>query len=314
MTEDASAPPSSSPAPSPKRWPWIVALIVLAAVAATALWLWTNRDQILPQSLHSKPVIAVEQPASPPILAQPDLDQIKGQLQRLEQSQLQVDVSGLEERIAHLEKSGADAASVLRLVDRIDRLEASLRELQTRRKADAALVLAVGLLKDAVDRGASFDAELRALKALAPEDEDVKKLVTDLKGRAAAGIPPRTVLTTRFQGLEAAIIRAEALPTAQDGIVDDWQRRALERLMTVFTVRREDGDVEGNSTAAIVARTREALARNDWTGAVRTAESLTGEGAKKAEPWLDDAKARLLADQEIADLAAQAVAAAGAKL
>jgi hypothetical protein len=317
MTEDTAAPssPDTAPSPSPKRWPWVAALVILGTGLGAGSWVWINRDHFLP-----KTVITVERqvPATEPAATNPDLDQVKAELQRLQAQandvKPQLDISGLEDRIAHLEKNGADAATVLRLVDRIDRLEASMRDLQSRRKADAALVLAVGLLKDAVDRGASYETELRGLKALASDDDDVKKLVADLKSRAAAGIPSRAVLAMRFQGLEAVIIRADALPPTEDGGVADWKRRAIERLLTLFTVRREDGDVEGNSTAAMVARAREALLRNDWAGAVQNVASLTGEAAKVAQPWLEDSKARLMADQEIADLAAQAVAAAGAKL
>jgi len=317
MTEDAPEPSSSLP---PRRRLPVVAIVVCAALAmaaGTAWWAWINRDALL-----AKVIVPLDQPspptAAPPLAVSSELDQIKARLQRLEAQAVepkpQVDIAALEDRVARLEKNGADAASVLRLVDRIDRAEAALRDLQTRRKADAALVLAVGLLKDAVDRGGSFDTELRGLKALAPEDDDVKKTVADLKGSAAAGIPSRATLAARFRAIEAAVVRADALPSSGDGGVDAWKRRALERLMTLFTLRREDGDVEGNSTAAIVARAAEALSRNDWTGAVHHLEALTGESAKAAQSWLDDARARLTADRDIGDLAAQAVAAAGTKL
>ena len=289
----------------------LVPLACLIMVGVVGYLIWPEIEAAL-----------VARSASPAFTAQPqtasvsaDIERLKADLQTLQAVKPPAaDVSGLEERVARLERNGADAASVLRLVDRIDRLETTVREMQDRRKADAALVLSIGLLKDAVDRGAPFDAELRALKALAPEDETVKKTVADLKPRAAAGIPAKSALTGRFLTLEAAIIRADSLPAESDGAVADWKRRALDRLLTVFTLRREDGELEGASVPAIVSRAHGALDRGDWGQAVHQWEALTGEPAKAAQIWLDAARARLTADREIADLAADAVAAAGAKL
>lgn len=307
MTEPTS---SSSPSLPAKRLGLAVPLAVIAVVAVGGWALWPQIEPLLSQA---QPVQAEAPQKISPLMT--ELEQIKGELEKLQAETKTVpDHFTVEERLSKLEKSSADAASVLRLVDRVDRLEASIRDLQGRRKADAALVLALGLLKEAVDRGAPFDTELRALKALAPDDGDIKKVVADLKPRAAAGIPSRVVLIGRFAALEGAVIRADSLPARTDGLVDDWRRRSLERVLALFTLRREDGEIDGTSTPAIVARARDALDRGDWADGVHQLEGLNGEAAKAAQLWLDDARARLLADRDIADLAADAVAAAGAKL
>ena len=305
MTEQT--PSSPLPSSAAKRL-WL--LVPLAVVIAGVLALWPQIEALLPQS---NPIQVETAPKADSPVA--ELGQVKDELKKLQaEPKTSLDHSSLEERLSKLEKSSADAASVLRLVDRIDRLETAIRDLQGRRKADAAMVLALGLLKEAVDRGAPFDTELRAVKALAPEDGDIKKVVADLKPRAAAGIPTRAVLIGRFTTLEGAVIRADSLPVSSDGALDDWRRRSLERVLTLFTLRREDGEIDGSSTPAIVARAHESLGRGDWADGVHQMEGLQGEAAKAAQIWLDDARARLLADRDIADLAADAVAAAGAKL
>ncbi len=293
---------------------WLALPILGVAVVALAYVLWPEMDTTL---IFNKPTASSPPlPPPPPSFQSNQAPRPEGDLGQLPPPPppMQVDLSGIEERIARVEKNSADAATVLRLMDRIGQLETALRDLQNRRKADAALVLAVGLLKDAVDRGAPYDIELRALKALAPDDTDIKKVVTDLKSHAAAGIPSRSVLIARFNALEAVAVRADSLPAPGDGVADDWKRKALERLLTLFTLRREDGEIEGASSPAVVARAHAALERGDLADAVHQVDALTGEPAKVMQIWIEDARARLDADREIGDLAADAVAAAGAKL
>ena len=311
MTEQT---PDSSPSPvaaKPKRWRRYLLIAGLLVLTMAALVLWPLIDDAMPKRDAPFPVSApvavqttVPVPALPPAVAVP------AGVPAL----VAPDVAALEERLSRLEKSSADAAAVLRLMDRLDRVEGAVRDVQNRRKGDAALVLSLALLKEAVDRGAPFDTELRAVKVLAPDDADIAKLVNTLKPRSAAGIPARTVLIGRFGAMEAAVIRADTLPSIAGDGLSDWQHRALERVLTVFTLRREDGEIDGGSTPAIMARARMALDHNDWADAVRQMETLHGEAAKAAQIWQSDAKARLEADQAIADVAADAVAAAGAKL
>jgi len=218
------------------------------------------------------------------------------------------DVKALADGVAELRKTAADSATVLRLADRLAKVEGELHELQARRSSGAALLLAVGQLRAAVDQALPFDAELRALKALAPDDAETAKPLTVLKPRAATGIPTRLALVERFAQLEPAIVRAEALPAG-----DGWWRQSLNRLMTLVIVRREDGDADGIGAAAVVARVRARLAVNDFAAAIAEAATLTEGPAETAKGWLDDARARLAADQALSELAAQAVAATGAR-
>ena len=292
------APPQS---PLPRR-SWLLAPFLVLVVLAAALALsWPEI-----QPLISGPT--VPQPIAPPIAAAAPVTPAPVVTAAPAPP---ADVSALTERISHLEKSSADAAAVLRLLDRLNQVETDLRQVQSRHKGDAAVVLAVALLKEAVDRGAPFDTELRTLKVLSPDDPDIAKLVDQLKPRSAAGIPSRAILAGRFAALETAVLRADTIPVS---VGAGWQRHVLERVLTLFTLRREDGLEDGDNPAAILARARTALDHNDWPQTVQTLSGLSGEAAKAAQSWLDDAQSRLLADRLIADAAAQAVAAAGVKL
>ncbi|MGE5478583.1 MAG: uroporphyrinogen-III synthase [Bacteroidales bacterium] len=217
------------------------------------------------------------------------------------------EVDSLGKQVAELKRTSADAAAVLRLADRVEKVESALRDMQARRSSAAALLLAVGQLREALAANMPFDAELRALKALAGTDADVAAAVEALKPRAVTGIPTLPILTTRLNAQAPAIIRAQVLPEGQG-----WWRQTLDRLASLVTIEREDGNVAGSSPAAIVARAQAALASGDLAQAAAEMEGLSGGPAEQAAPWLADAKARLAAGKAVSELTAHVVAAVGA--
>ena len=213
----------------------------------------------------------------------------------------------LDKQVAELKRTSADAAAVLRLTDRVEKVEAGFRDMQARRSSASALMLAVGQLREALAKAMPYDAELRAVKALAGQDPEVGNALEAVRPRAVTGIPTFPVLTARFHGLAPAIVRADVLPVEQD-----WWRQTLDRLASLVTLRREGGEAAGTSSAAIVARAEAALAQGDLAGAVSEAEQLQGGPADQAANWLADAKARLAADKAVSELTAHVVAAVGA--
>ncbi len=340
MTDSDPTPPDATPpgeaAPAARRrrrWPWVAAvLLVVLAVAGgggVAAWPWIARMMEPPPAGPTVADLATEiatlndqmaalrlrlgqVEARRPDLAkgesglEPRVAALEAALAARPDSRLAGEVKAQGDRLAAVEKTAADAATVLRLVDRIDKVEAAVHDLQARHGSAGALLLAVGQLRQAVDMALPFDAELRIVVALAPKPAEAAALVAPLRPRAAAGIPGRPALVARFTTLEPAIVRAEILPEG-----DGWWPRTLARLAALVSVRREDGDAEGQSAAAVAARVEARLAEGDLAAAVAEAGGLSGGPATVAAPWLDDARARLAADQALSQLAALAAAAAG---
>ncbi|MDO8607828.1 MAG: mitofilin family membrane protein [Phaeospirillum sp.] len=223
-------------------------------------------------------------------------------------SPLAADIETVTKQVAELRKTAVDAATILRLADRIDQADAAIRDLQARRSSAAALLLATSQLREAVNLGQGFDTELRVLRVLAGDDAAAARALDSIKDRAASGIAPRGVLAGRFEALAPAILRAEILPEGEG-----WWRRVVDRLLSLVTIRREDGTAAGSTTAAIVARTQAALTRGDLAAASAEAEALTGGPAELTTSWRAEGKARLAADKALSELAAQALALAGVK-
>ncbi|MEW5726853.1 MAG: mitofilin family membrane protein [Pseudomonadota bacterium] len=326
-------------------WGAIVAVGTIAALAALGVATWPQwKDMVAPPVVAppqpqpaptpapesaapepaspepASPEPASPEPASPVAEPEPPATDpaTTDRLDRLEQAvaalearpqipeALVREVQSLSAALAETRKTTADAAAVLRLADRLDKVEAELRDIQSRRTSAAALLLATGQLREAVNHALPFEAELRAVRVLAPQDAEMAAAVEALKPRAAAGIPTRMVLAERFNALAPALVRSDLMPQGQS-----WWRDTVNRLGSLLTVRREDGDAAGTSPAAVVARAQAALRRGDLAGAIAQAETLDGAAAETVAPWLDDARARLAADKALSTLTAAVVAAIG---
>ncbi|MCA1906837.1 MAG: uroporphyrinogen-III synthase [Magnetospirillum sp.] len=218
------------------------------------------------------------------------------------------EVEDMGKQLAELKRTSADAAAVLRLADRLERIEAELRDIQAKRSSAVAVLLAVGQLRESLARAMPFDAELRALLALAGNDPEVVAQTQPLKARAEVGIPTQTTLVARFHRLAPDLVRAQVLPADPS-----WWRQTLDRLAALVVVRREDGDAAGSGNAAVVARIEKRLAEDDLEHAADEAAGLKDAAAEIVAPWLTDARARLAADRAASALTAHVVAQVGAR-
>ncbi len=231
----------------------------------------------------------------------PDAERIERLVR--EQEQLSQQLAQARESLAALQKGSADAATVLRLTDRVEAAETAVRQAQSRANTAQSLLLAVGQLREAINRGDAYDAELRALRAIAEGDAETSASLEALAALGGKPIATRVALADSFDQLSGAIVRAELGPDE-----DGWWRQTVQRLASVITIRRTEGDVAGDSTAAVVARTDANLDKGDLAGAVRELSGLQGAAAEAAAPWLAQAQARLAAEAALSDLTAHSVA------
>lgn len=343
---EPDVPESEAEAVKGRSWMPVAAAVAVMMVAGAAALVWSEMrpEMDLPQSpvlpgvshLPSPPTAAggelaaelaatrdrlhaLEARLAVPSQAPVELAPLENRLAQAEtalralQAQPQVpaklveEVEGLGKAVAELKRTSADAAAVLRLADRVEKVEAGFRDMQARRSSAAALLLAVGQVREAVAAALPYDGELRALKVLAGGNAEMAAPLETLKARAATGIPTLPVLTARLTAQAPTIIRAQVLPEQQG-----WWRQTLDRVASLVTIEREDGNAAGTSPAAILARAQAALTVGDLPAAVVEIEGLSGGPAEQAAPWLADAKARIAANKALSELTAQVVAAVGA--
>lgn len=216
-------------------------------------------------------------------------------------------LGGLEQRLTAL-GGGAKAAQDLgKEVEALKQQIASVgQNVETRRDsgmAAQALVLAAGQLRATLAAGQPFQQDLQSVRALGIGDAGVTQPLDAVAPFAAKGIPTQAQITDRFRPLASDIVRA-----AERGEGANWIDSVTGKLSTLVTVRRQGGGVVGSSADAIVARAEAALGENNLGKAVEELAALQGAGAGAAAAWLDDAKARLAADQAARALTQRAIA------
>jgi len=243
--------------------------------------------------------------------AETRLTQIDQRLSAAEQAEAQLkqlssSVDQLTSKIsADAQQTASLASEVSSLGERLSGTETKIADAERNRSRAATLALVVGQLESAIQAAKPYQTQVEALSAMAggdsADEEAIKHAVGALEPGAAAGVPSIAALRQSFEGLANEIVHAAR---ATDG--DNLLNRAADNLMRLVTVRPVGDDVRGDTVEARVARAEAALAKGDLAAAVSEVEQLEGRPATIAAPWLEQAKARLDADQAVVQLRAQA--------
>ncbi len=175
------------------------------------------------------------------------------------------------------------------LADRVGSLERNDVAQDARR---AALAVSLANLTRASQSSAPFNAELQAMGILVKDDATV----AELQPYAERGLPSVESLAGTFDGVARETIRAHYV-ASDAGILE----RLWANIVASISVRPQ-GEVEGDTTPAIVARAERRLDENNLLAAVQELVKLSGEPQGAITPWLTDAKARLDLDRLIARL------------
>jgi hypothetical protein len=149
-----------------------------------------------------------------------------------------------------------------------------------------ALALSLGELKRAVNQGVPYRAELDRVAPHAPRNLDL----TPLREHADHGLITLQKLRDELTPLTNDALAAES--TAASGSLMDQLMANAKSLVQV----RPSGLVEGDTSAAVLARLEYRFDHSDLAGALEEGGHLKGEALKVMQPWLDRAKARLDAD------------------
>ncbi len=203
----------------------------------------------------------------------------------------------------------AEKATLMRemagLAQRMATLETGVASQAGRMEVGSRLVLAVGQLRQAIDRGVAHAAEIESALALAVDNAEIRHHLEVLADGAETGVPTVAALRADFAWVVGRIVRAQA----SDG-ERGWMATVIDRLASVVTVRRV-GDISGEETDAIVARAETRLLTDDLAGAVAEVETLSGPAAAAAADWLAEAKRRIGTERAL-DAAQAALLAPGA--
>lgn len=168
---------------------------------------------------------------------------------------------------------------------------ATLSQRQTGASATAvqnqAMVLVVGQISRAINAGEGFADPLRSIAAVADGDPAIQDAISIMQPHAAGGVATLETLRRTFADDAGAIVRA-------GGALEEnnWIDAAVNKVASLVTVRRIDGEGDPASVDAIVATAEDRLAAGDLDGAIAVVDALESGAAEAASAWLAAARAR----------------------
>ncbi len=224
-------------------------------------------------------------------------------------SQLAVTSSGVDEALAQIGKLTADqkvlegriealtranAETTRQLTGRVDQLEKALGTASAQERA--ARAIAITSLRNAVDSGEAYEAELAAVEAVLPGDTAE---LAPLKASATSGIPSSAALIAGF-GKVARDMNAVSLTSESDDLVD----RLFSGVRSLVSVRTPT-DSEGTSSAELLGTMETRVSAGDFDGAIKAYDALPEPMQKVGAAWAGQVKARLAADELVKKITAQ---------
>ena len=277
--------------------------------------------------LASRPAPASIDPKMDPKIVNAALEDVAARLARLESAQVAPRapvtdpvVLGRLNAAENATKSLADnAAAMSRRADagdaalremngRIEKLAAALTEVQSTARSAAAgsdrasrLAVAASALRNAVEHGDPFTAELAIVKPLAPD----ANAIALLEPFAVSGVPGNAALGQELAAIVRPMLGASSDAPRDAGFLDRLQANA-QKLVRVRPVEEE---ARGNDRTAILTRIEQRAAQGNISGALAELNKLPPEARAPMQGWIAKAEARNRALEAGRRLAADAVAA-----
>jgi hypothetical protein len=191
-------------------------------------------------------------------------------------------LDALQTRVAALERSVQAARSEIAKNSTTDRV--------------ARLALSAAALRDAVERGAPFAAELAQAKSLGADG----KMLAPLAPFAQGGVPSKSVLARALTALVPAMLKAAGNATAPGGFLDRLQANA-SRLVRIEPVEAPRGD----ATSDVLARIEVEAAKAEIDGVLADLAKLPPAVRAPAQAWIAQVKARAAALSAAGQFAAE---------
>jgi hypothetical protein len=182
------------------------------------------------------------------------------------------------------------------LAERIGKVELVLPDLADAIGKDAAgsksaaIAIAFANLRASVSEGRPFAAELATINSLSPSAGDLGVL----PAFADKGIPTLPELARSFETTKDAALAA-ATPSPDGSILDNL----LASAQSLIKIRRVDAAATGEGPGAVLARAEAELDQGRLALSVKEVETLEGAPRSAFSVWLDQARARLGADETL---------------
>jgi hypothetical protein len=186
------------------------------------------------------------------------------------------------------------------LESRLSQIAQAQAVVETDSKA-SALAIALYNLRRAVNEGKPFAAELQTIASMTPVPLDLAPLEA-VREKGARNLAQ---LRKSFTAAADAAIETENRPADQS-----YSSRIWASLKSVVRIRRV-GEVEGDTTLAILARAEVRLKKGDLKAALKEITQLKGDAANAFKVWQSEVQSRIAVDETLTHVEATLLAALG---
>jgi hypothetical protein len=179
------------------------------------------------------------------------------------------------------------------LASRIAALESAVKSLSadmaqrpaTPDDAAARLTVAAEALRAAVERGAPYQAELAAVKALGGDNA-----TAPLDQFAASGVPSAALLAQELAALTPSLLQVSG-PANESSLLGRLEAHA-QRLVRITPIAAPVAAPAGDDPSSVIARINIDAVHGDIAGALADLGRLPEATRAVAEPWIKKAEAR----------------------
>ena len=207
------------------------------------------------------------------------------------------------------QKVAQDLGQLRQEIEALQHAAANVRHLKDRMPL---FLLALGQLREAVDRGTPYEDQLRAVAALAVAAGGANGAVSPammqrldtLQTYAAQGVESRVALALRFNDVSSQALREVGIASSPPMI-----GRLLRWIGSAVLVRRADepGDVLSGAASSSIIRAGHLLTAGDVNAAVKQLQPVAEQGGEALDAWLKAASGRVAVDDALSELSAAAL-------
>jgi hypothetical protein len=157
----------------------------------------------------------------------------------------------------------------------------------------AATLLALTKFRSSLNRNAPFEEDLMLMqKMLGDKDPELNAAIERLAPRAQEGVLTTEGLSSEFKALAGDIVVSSL--KGEDVSVKE---KAKARFHEILQVEKNGEPVTGTDTQATVLRAQRLLDEGKIEEAIAELQSLEGDAAQTAQPWLKEAELTLDAER-----------------
>lgn len=177
----------------------------------------------------------------------------------------------------------------------------------TYRGTNLVFLTSVGLLRDVINRGQSFEVELNTLEIVGGRQKLIINAIETLKPLSKTGVKTFSQLKTQFDEMAGDVVFISNNPISEN---PTYKQRFWHRIKSLFKIRKIDLTDTSESADLIVARTENYLKDNKLDEAVKEIEKLkeiAPAGFEYIKSWYLDAKNKIDVDNIMSEVSSFAI-------